>query len=90
MIPDKRIRKALLSVEKRQVLSDLTQLNAAILHLLAGGKSNYDGAKNSNNREEDYNNTSDTILLDLKARRQEREDRLNLISDELALLDKEE
>jgi hypothetical protein len=89
MIPEERVRLALLRVEKKQILDDLAQINAAILHLLNGGKQSYDNAKNSKNREEDYSNTSEAILLDLKIRRQEKEDRLNLLSDELASLEEE-
>lgn len=89
MIPEKRVRRALINTEQKQVIDDLNQINAAILHLLSGGKINYNAAKNSNDRKEDYNNTSDQILSELQARRRECEDRLNTLSDELASLDNE-
>jgi hypothetical protein len=88
MLPDKRVKQALLNVEKRQLVDDLSQINAAILHLLSGGKDNYDTAKKLN-RKEEYSNTSDQILSDLERRRQEKESRLRTLSDELALLDTE-
>jgi hypothetical protein len=87
MIPEERVRLALLRVEKKQIVDDLAQINAAILHLLTGGKQNYDAARNSGDREEDYTNTSDQILSELRARRQQQEDRLNFLLDELSLLE---
>lgn len=85
MIPEGRVRRALLNVEKRGVMEDITQIEAAILHLLTDGKSNYDAAKQSNDRQ-DYGDTSDQILADLQARLEERKARLDLLIDELALL----
>jgi len=87
MIPEQRIRLALLRVESRQCLEDISQINAAILHLLTGGKENYDSAKKAGNRHEDYSDTSEQILADLRTRRQEREDRLNILLDEIASLE---
>jgi len=88
MIPEERVRLALLRTEKKQVLEDLSQLNATILHLLSGGKHNYDSARTAGDRQEDYNMTSEEILLDLRTRRQEREDRLNFLLGELSMLEK--
>jgi t-SNARE complex subunit (syntaxin) len=88
-IPEERVKRALLNVERREVIKDLAQINAAILHLLSGGKSNYDVAKNLSDKETDYSKTSDEILSALESRRQERENRLKLLSDDLALLDEE-
>ena len=89
-IPEERVKRALLNVERREVIEDLAQINAAILHLLSGGKSNYDVAKNlSNDKETGYSKTSDEILSALESRRQERENRLKLLSDDLALLGEE-
>jgi hypothetical protein len=87
MIPEKRVRQALLNVEKRQIIEDLAQINASILHFLSGGKQNYNAAKSNN--PEQYKNTSDEILLSLERRRQEQENRLGIVSDELASLDNE-
>ena len=88
MIPEQRIRLALLRVESRQCLEDISQINAAILHLLTGGKENYDSAKKAGNRQEDYSNTSEQILANLRARRQEREDQLDFLLSEIALLER--
>jgi hypothetical protein len=87
MIPENRVRKALLNVEKRQVLSDIDQLNAAILHLLTGGKRNYDAAKDCHDRHQDYGDTSDKILNDLRIRRQTLEERLDFLVAELLILE---
>jgi hypothetical protein len=87
MIPEQRVRLALLRVELRQCLEDISQINAAILHLLTGGKENYDSAKKAGDRQEDYKSTSDEILSDLRARRQEKEDRLNFLLNELSMLE---
>jgi len=88
-IPEERVKRALINVERREVIEDLAQINAAILHLLSGGKSNYDVAKNLSDKETDYSKTSDEILSTLESRRQERENRLKLLSDDLALLGEE-
>jgi hypothetical protein len=90
MIPENRVKRALLNVEKKQVLIDITQLRAAILHLNAGGKNNYDAAKEANDRQEDYSETSDEILKDLQSRLEERNDRLDVIIDELALFEEDD
>jgi hypothetical protein len=87
MIPHNRVQRALLNVEKQGVLEDILQLEAAIVHLKAEGKHNYDVAKKSNDRYEDYGDTSDKILADLEARLQERKSQLDALIDELALLE---
>jgi hypothetical protein len=89
MIPPERVNRALLNIEKREVLDDITQLKAAILHLLTEGKKNYDAAKNSNDRQEDYGETSDQIMEDLEARLEERNERLDSLNSELASLSDE-
>lgn len=86
MIPEERVRRALLNIEKREVVDDITQIEAAILHLLTDGKNNYDAAKESNDRKEDYGETSEKILAALRARLQQRKDRLTSLIHELALL----
>lgn len=85
MIPEDRVRRALLNVEKREVTSDIDQIEAAILHLQAEGKGNYDAAKKSNDRQEDYNDTSDEIFVQLQNRLQERKSRLAFLESELLL-----
>jgi hypothetical protein len=90
MIPEERVRRALLNVEKKQVIEDLNQLNAAIMHLLSGGKHNYDAARSSTDRQEDYNDTSAEILVELRTRRQNLENRLNFLLEELVLLEGQE
>jgi len=89
MIPEDRVKRALLNVEKREVLGDIAQLEAAILHLQAEGKSNYDAAKKSNDRQKDYDDTSDDILLELQYRLKERNSQLTFLESELALLSDE-
>jgi hypothetical protein len=86
MIPEERVRRALLNVERREVVSDITQIEAAILHLEAEGKNNYDAAKNASDRQEDYCDTSDKILKDLQDRLDERNSRLDFLESQLALL----
>lgn len=86
MIPESRVRCALLNVEKREVQLDIIQLEAAILHLFTEGKNNYDAAKQSNDRQEDYSDTSEKILNDLETRLKDRKARLRALNAELALL----
>ncbi len=86
MIPENRVKRALLNVEKQDLLAEITQLKAAILHLKAEGKNNYDTAKRVNDRPEDYAETSDEILEDLQSRLDDKEDRLNSLIVELASL----
>lgn len=80
MIPEKRVKKALLNVEIRQTVQDLTQINAAIVHLLSGGKYNYDVAKSD---KEQYKDSSEEILLNLENQRHDKEFRLRILSEEL-------
>lgn len=87
MIPPERVSRALLNVERRDVIDDITQIEAAILHLLTGGKDNYDAAKESNDRQEDYSATSEKILKDLEKRLEERKKRVKSLDAQLALLD---
>jgi len=89
MIPEERVRRALLKIEKREVEGDITQIEAAILHLQAEGKINYDAAKRSNDRHEDYDETSDEILADLQNRLKERKSQLDFLENQLALLSDE-
>ena len=91
MIPENRIKRALLNVEKQEVVFAIRQIEAAILHLKSGGINNYDAAReSSSSRTEDYNETSDEILKDLQSRFEERKSRLGSIEEELALLDEDE
>ena len=87
MIPEQRVALALLRVESRQCIEDIAALNAAILHLLTGGKENYDSAKKAGDRQEDYSETSEQILANLRTRRREREDRLDFLLSKITLLE---
>lgn len=89
MIPEERVRRALLNIEIRQVVEDIIQLEAAILHLQTEGKENYDAAKKSNDRQEDYDDTSEEIFLRLHDRLQERKFHLAFLENELAILSDE-
>jgi hypothetical protein len=86
MIPEGRVRRALLNVERRQVEDDIVQVKAAILHLQADGKDNYDAARKSKDRCEDYDDTSEQILKGLEERLKELKSRLFFLESELALL----
>ena len=87
MIPENRIKRALLNVEKREVISDIAQIQSAILHLESGGINNYDAARESScSRKEDYKETSDEILEGLESRLEERTSRLDSLEKELASL----
>jgi hypothetical protein len=89
-IPEERVRLALLRVEHSQLVRELAHTNAAILHLLSGGKNSYDAARREGHRQQDYSLTSDQILKDLRAQRRRLEERLSFLLSELALLEKQD